>query len=222
MTWYLLVEFTWLKKKESILIHFTFEEMKQLTIHITQYLNAEIYVIIDFEEKKKVIMNIYNILEDHIFYSKNVTFVQDIMCMMNECNVNVTLNSLSDELLVATWECMMLYDCFVEIDKKNIDSYVKLLMFLFKKNISFDIINAAAMFMKWLSLFHKSLVAVMNLRKKKKLYAAKLLHVYFVSKMKQMFQYMQREKNIEKIIVKMRKMNLVIINVHIFFKTNFM
>jgi len=76
--------------------------MKQLTIHITQYLNAEIYVIIDFEEKKKVIMNIYNILENHIFYSKNVTFVQDIMCMMNECNVNVTLNSLSDELLVAT------------------------------------------------------------------------------------------------------------------------
>jgi len=62
----------------------------------------------------------------------------------------------------------------------------------------------------------------MNLRKKKKLYAAKLLHVYFVSKMKQMFQYMQREKNIKKIIVKMRKMNLVIINVHIFFKTNFM
>ncbi len=43
---------------------------------------------------------------------------------------------------------MMLYDCFVEINKKNIDSYVKLLMFLFKKNVSFDIINAAAMFMK--------------------------------------------------------------------------
>jgi len=82
---------------------------------------------------------------------------------------------------------MMLYDRFVEIGKKDIDFHVKLSMFFFEKNVSFDVIDAAAMSMKRSSLFRKSLVAVMNLMKKKKLYAAKSLHVYSVSKMKQMF-----------------------------------
>jgi len=220
--WHSLVEFARLKKGESILIHSASGGTGQSAIQVAQYLGAEVYVTVGSEEKKKVIMDIYDIPEDHIFYSRNATFAQDVMRMTNGCGVDVALNSLSGELLVATWECMAPYGRFVEIGKKDIDSHAKLPMFPFEKNVSFGAIDAAAMSMERPGLFRKSLVAVMDLVKKKKLCAAKPLHVYPVSEVKQAFRYMQGGKNTGKTVVEMGKMDLVAVSVHILFRTNSM
>ncbi|KAL9131149.1 MAG: hypothetical protein Q9217_000850 [Psora testacea] len=72
----------------------------QAAIQVTRYLDAEIFVTIGSNEKKKLLREIYNIPDDHIFYSrdiyshanlpmcqlrKNVTFSSvDLVCIMNK------------------------------------------------------------------------------------------------------------------------------------------
>lgn len=60
-------------------------------------------------------MNLYDIPEDHIFYSRDATFAQGVKRMTKGKGVHVILNSLSGDSLVASWECIAPYGRFLEI-----------------------------------------------------------------------------------------------------------
>ena len=51
-------------------------------------------------------MSTYDIPEDHILYSRNTSFAQGIMRLTDNNGVDVVLNSLSGESLIASWECI--------------------------------------------------------------------------------------------------------------------
>jgi len=53
-----------------------------------------------------LVMDTYSIPEDHIFYSRNLSFAQGIMRMTKNLGVDVILNSLAGEGLRASWECI--------------------------------------------------------------------------------------------------------------------
>lgn len=48
----------------------------------------------------------YGVLEENIFYSRDLAFAQAIMQQTNHRGVDVVLNSLAGEALRATFECM--------------------------------------------------------------------------------------------------------------------
>ena len=205
--------FARLQKGESILIHSATGGTGQSAVQIAQHIGAEIYVTVGSEEKKSLIMDLYGIPEDHIFYSRNTTFAQGIMRMTQGRGVDVVLNSLSGDLLVASWECVAPYGRFVEIGKKDIDSHGKLPMFQFAKNIAFGAIDAAAMSVERPALFRESLVAVMALVAEKKLRAAQPIHVYPVSEIEGAFRYMQSGKNTGKTVVTITKQDPVPVSI---------
>ena len=94
------------------------------------------------------------------------------MRMTQDREIHVVLNSLSGNLLVASWKCVAPYGRFIEIGGKNVDSHRKLPMLQFANNVAFGAIDAAAMSVERLALFRKSLIAVMALVADKKLRAA--------------------------------------------------
>lgn len=73
--------FAQLQKEESVLIHSAIDGTGQSAVQIAQHIGAEIFVTVGSEEKKMVIMDLYGIPDDHIFYSRNTTFAQGIMRM---------------------------------------------------------------------------------------------------------------------------------------------
>ena len=181
----------------------------QAAIQISRAPGAEIFVTVGSEEKEKHIIERYNIPEDHIFYSRNKTFAEGLMRMTNGHGVDVILNSLSGQLLAASWECIAPYGRFAEIGKRDINYHAKLLMFPFVKNVSFGAIDVAAMSVERPALFRKSLLAIIELVMEKKLQPASPIHVYPVSMVEKAFRYMQNEKNIDKTIVELRDTDLV-------------
>ena len=210
--WHSLTELARLEKGESILIHSASGGTGQSAIQVAQYLGAEIYVTVGSDEKKRLLVDLYHIPEDHIFYSRNASFAQGVMRMTHGRGVDVILNSLSGDLLVATWECMAPFGRFVEIGKKDIDSRARLPMFPFSKNVSFAAIDAAAMSEERPALFRKSLLAVMDLVATKKLRAVQPLHIYPVSEVEAAFRYMQGGKNTGKTVVDLCKSENVLVS----------
>lgn len=201
---YSLIEFARLQKGETILIHSATGGTGQMAVQIAQLVGAEIYATVGSEEKKRHLMDIYGISEDHIFYSRNASFAQGIMRMTQGRGVDVVLNSLSDDLLLASWDSVASFGRFVEIGKKDIYSHAKLPMFQFRKNACFGAVDLGRMLIERPDAFRKSLLAVVDMAAEGKIHVVQPLQVYPVSEIEDALRLMQNGKHMGKIVVEFR------------------
>jgi NADPH:quinone reductase-like Zn-dependent oxidoreductase len=98
---------------------------------------AEIYVTVGNEDKVKYLMDTFGIPRNRIFNSRNTSFVEDIMRETKGEGVDLALNSLSGELLHATWKCIAVFGKMVEIGKRDLIGSGKLDMSVFEANRSY-------------------------------------------------------------------------------------
>lgn len=201
---YSLIEFARLQKGETILIHSATGGTGQMAVQIAQLVGAEIYATVGSEEKKRHLMDIYGIPEDHIFYSRNASFAQGIKRMTQGRGVDVVLNSLSDDLLMASWDSVASFGRFVEIGKKDIYSHAKLPMFQFRKNACFGAVDLGRMLIERPDAFRKSLLAVVDMAAESKIRVVQPLQVYPVSEIEDALRLMQNGKHMGKIVVEFR------------------
>jgi NADPH:quinone reductase-like Zn-dependent oxidoreductase len=195
---------------ESILIHSGAGGTGQAAIQIAKLFNADIYVTVGSDEKKKLLMDLYHIPEDHIFYSRNASFAQGIRRMTRERGgVDIVLNSLSGDALVSTWECMAPFGRFLEIGKKDILANGSLPMFPFAKNVSFHAIDLNEARQHRPRLMQELKDGVVSLLFGRKIRPAQPLHVYGIGEVEKAFRYLQSGKNTGKTVVELRQEDMV-------------
>jgi NADPH:quinone reductase-like Zn-dependent oxidoreductase len=197
-----LVILAQLQKGESILIHAASGGTGQAAIQIAQHLGATIYVTVGTEEKKQHLMDTYGISEDHILFSRDISFAQGIKRLTKGRGVDVVLNSLSGESLAASWECVAPFGRFIEIGKKDIQAHNKISMSPFEENRTFSAIDLALMTQQRPDLVKKSFYPIMELMGKKILRPANPLVTYGIGNVEGAMRLMQSGKNIGKIVVK--------------------
>jgi NADPH:quinone reductase-like Zn-dependent oxidoreductase len=135
--YYSLVDLARLSKGESVLIHAAAGGVGQAAIMLAQHLGANIFATVSTEEKKNMLIETYGIPEDHVLYSRDLSFGNDIMRLTKDRGVDVVLNSLAGEALRVSWNSVAPFGRFVEIGKRDIYSNGRLDMFPFSKNITF-------------------------------------------------------------------------------------
>nr|ANM86508.1 putative type I PKS [Cladonia uncialis subsp. uncialis] len=200
-----LVETGRLLKGERILIHAAAGGTGQAAVQMAKNIGAEIFVTVGSESKRNLLIDLYGITKDHIFYSRNTTFAEGVMRLTQNRGVDVVLNSLVVEGLSATWEYIASFGRFVEIGKRDMYSHSKLDMYHLAKNISFSAVDIFRMSRKRPGLVRKSLSAVMALVAEKKVCASQPLSTHSISQIEDAFRYMQSGKNVGKIVVDMKK-----------------
>ena len=82
-------------------------------------------------------MDEYGIAPSRIFNSRNPTFLPDVMRATNKRGVDVVLNSLSGDLLHASWKCVAEFGMMIEIGKRDFQRRAKLAMEMFEANRTF-------------------------------------------------------------------------------------
>ena len=135
------------------------------------------------------------------------------MRITNNRGVDVILNSLAGDSLVASWECLASYGRFVEIGKKDIHSHMKLPMYHFRKNVSFGHVDLDPFHRERPVAFRKSLLAVVETITNKSMHTARPLQVYPVSQLEDAFRYLQNGKNTGKSVVEMKKDSIVPVSI---------
>ena len=120
-THYALVELARLQEGESVLIHSAAGGVGQFAIQIAQMIGATIYATVGTKEKKHFLMERYGIPEDHILSSRNTAFAQGVMRLTGAKGVDVIFNSLSGELVTASWDFIASFGRFIEIGKEHIE-----------------------------------------------------------------------------------------------------
>ncbi|EAW07064.1 putative polyketide synthase [Aspergillus clavatus NRRL 1] len=198
-----LYEVARLQQGETILIHSGAGGTGQAAIQIAQHLGAEVFTTVSSEEKKQLLVELYGLNPDHILYSRDLSFADGIKRLTDNKGVDVVLNSLSGEALVASWECVAPYGRFIEIGIKDILAHNTLPMFRFARNVSFSAVDLAAIMVERPHLLQRALQTVIDLVGQGLMHAAGPLHVHPASAVEEAFRYMQSGKNTGKTVVEM-------------------
>lgn len=210
--WYALCDVARLLGGETILIHAGAGGTGQAAIQIAKYLGAEIFVTVGSDAKKKLLMDLYEIPEDHIFYSRDTSFAQGIMRMTSNRGADVVLNSLSGQGLVASWGCIAPFGRFIEIGKRDIHARAKLPMFQFDRNASFTAIDFGSIIKERPIIVQKCLRVVLTLVAEKKLQVPQPFNIYGVSEIENAFRHFQSGRNSGKMVVEMKTDELVLVS----------
>lgn len=110
---------------------------------IKDILCKQVYATVGFDDKKKLLMEEFDIPESNIFYSRDTSFKLGILRETAGRGVDVVLNSLSGDKLKASWSCIAPFGRFIEIGKADIGAGSSLPMSHFAKNATFSAVDLA-------------------------------------------------------------------------------
>ncbi|CRG92461.1 Nonribosomal peptide synthetase 14 [Talaromyces islandicus] len=108
-----------LRPSESVLIHSGAGGVGIASIQIAQMIGAEIYTTVSTDAKKQFLVDTFGLSPRNIFTSRDESFARGILAATGGKGVDVVLNSLTGDLLHATWSCISAFGRFIEIGKRD-------------------------------------------------------------------------------------------------------
>ncbi|KAI9929850.1 hypothetical protein ASPWEDRAFT_100309 [Aspergillus wentii DTO 134E9] len=191
-----------LQKEDTVLIHSACGGVGLAAIQICKVVGAEIFATVGNEEKRKYLIESMGIPEDHIFDSRSTSFLQGILNKTDSRGVDMVLNSLSGELLHASWKCVAPFGKMLELGKRDFLGHGKLDMDIFQENRAFFGIDLHHMF------YHdpksmRRIYAQFDESFKGKVMPIRPINVFDAADVKGAFRLMQSGKHMGKIVIKM-------------------
>ncbi|KAI0889325.1 fatty acid synthase S-acetyltransferase [Annulohypoxylon maeteangense] len=192
-----------LEQGQSVLIHSACGGVGLAAIQISQMLGADIYATVSNDEKVQFLEEHYNIPRNKIFNSRNDSFVEGIMRETNGAGVDLVLNSLSGELLHATWTCVAEFGSMIEIGKRDLIGNGKLDMNAFLANRSYCCVDIDQLWKKPV-LMTRLIQSTLELYEKGAITSIQPLKIFPATETADAFRYMQKGQHIGRIGISLR------------------
>ena len=186
--WAAIYRMARIQEGETILVHAGAGGTGQACIQIARYFGATVFATVGSPSKRQLLMDEYGIPEEHIFDSRDTSFVKGVKRVTKGRGVDVVINSLVDEGMIASWECIAPYGRFIDISKSDIVSNSSLPMLSFQKNASFIGFDMSTMHDENPMEVKKDLQNLVELFANKTFHTPRPLHVYSIADVKEVFQ----------------------------------
>lgn len=196
-----LVDKANLQRGQSVLIHSATGGVGIAAIHVARWIGAEIYVTVGTSDKVDFVNREFGIPRDRIFHSRDESFVNDIMKATNKAGMDVVLNSLSGELLHASWKCVAMHGCMVEIGQRDLLGHGKLAMAPFLSNRTFTCFNGTQIIYDKRRT-QRMLEQLVDLSSRGLIHPIRPITVFDAVHAQDAFRFMQQGQHIGKLVVK--------------------
>ncbi|RAR00984.1 polyketide synthase PksG [Stemphylium lycopersici] len=195
-----------LRKGESVLIHAGAGAVGQAAIQLAQLRGADVFVTVGSEWKRELVKGLYGLADDHIFHSREASFVDDVFHATANRGVDVVLNSLGGELLQHSWRCTAPFGRFIDIGKADILANNTLEMGHFLRNVTFAAVDVAGMYAENKPLMQLVLDDVFSLfAAHPELHNPKPLHAFAPSKVEEAMRALQGGRIAGKAVIDFEK-----------------
>lgn len=124
-----------------MLIHSAAGGVGLAAIQLARYKKADIFVTVGTAEKREFLATTFGIPENRMFSSRSTKFAAEILAETQGRGVDLVLNSLTGELLDASWRIVADGGNMVEIGKRDIVDRNTLAMEPFDRNCSFRAVD---------------------------------------------------------------------------------
>jgi NADPH:quinone reductase-like Zn-dependent oxidoreductase/ubiquinone/menaquinone biosynthesis C-methylase UbiE/acyl carrier protein len=198
-----------LRKGEKVLIHSGAGGVGQAAVMLSQMAGAEVFVTAGTESKRNLVSNKFGIDPDHIYSSRDSSFVDKINNCTSGEGVDVALNSLAGHLLQATFDCMAEFGRFVEIGQKDLEQNNRLSMHTFMRNVSFHCVDLLAWERAKGEEVQQALKHTMKLLAERKLRLIDPISARPISDIEKVFRTMQGGQHMGKLVVSASEKDLV-------------
>lgn len=198
------------KRPPIVLIHAASGGVGQAAIQLCLREGAEVFATVGSLEKRDFFQRTYDIPCDHIFSSRDTTFKSGIMRMTDGRGADIILNSLSGEMLRASWDCIAAFGAFVEIGLSDIESRSRISMQSFAKNARFQSLELNFMqnndMERMEDLFQRAMESIFL---DKELIRTTPIRSYPISQLQTALRFMQSGKHIGKLVVETHEHDIV-------------
>ncbi|KAK3318237.1 KR domain-containing protein [Apodospora peruviana] len=186
---------------QTVLIHSAAGGVGLSAIQVAQMVGAKIYCTVSNAEKIDFLVKRFGIPRTHIFNSQDSSFLRHVMAATNGWGVNVVLNSLSGELLHASWKCVAEFGVMVEIGKRDFIGQAALSMDLFEQDRSFQGVDLTQISSQRPVLMNSLLRRAIQFFEGGHIKPIGPIREFDAARVKDAFRYMPKGQHIRKIIV---------------------
>ncbi|KAJ2982753.1 hypothetical protein NQ176_g1174 [Zarea fungicola] len=198
-----LLEMGRLQAGDSVLIHSACGGVGLAAIQVCQMVGATIYCTVSSDEKIRHLETQYGIPRDRIFGSRDASFRDDLCRATHGRGVDVVLNSLSGELLHASWDCVAEFGRMIEIGKRDLEGNGKLALKPFLLNRSYICVDVGHLADVRGREIQRLLEKTMELYSQGYIQPLHQVTQFAVDAVQEAFRFMQRGRHIGKIVVSM-------------------
>ncbi|KAF1829172.1 reducing type I polyketide synthase [Decorospora gaudefroyi] len=199
--YYSMFDVARVEEGETMLVHAAAGGVGQACIILAQWKGIRVLATVGSAEKRDFLIHTYGLPNEHIFSSRDESFVSGVLDATNQQGVDVVINSLAGPLLNATWDIVAQHGRFVEIGKRDIHSNKALEMRPFRKAVGFTAVDLVQLCDTRGHIVQRVLVAVMNLMKTRAIGNISPVVKYPISDIARAFRTMQAGKHMGKIVV---------------------
>ncbi|KAI1444204.1 putative polyketide synthase [Annulohypoxylon stygium] len=194
-----------LQPGESVLIHSAAGGVGIATIQVAKLIGAEIFATVGTDEKKQYLIDNFGLQADHIFNSRESSFVSGIKAATADRGVDVILNSLVGELLHESWQCLADFGRFVEIGKRDIIDGGNLNMEVLSRGTTFTAFDLSMLAESASPAHHRlykaMLARAVDLVRSGSVEPVRPLSIFKVSEVTPAFNYFNSSKRMGKIVI---------------------
>ncbi|KAF6202923.1 hypothetical protein GE061_003330 [Apolygus lucorum] len=196
-----------MKKGDSLLVHAGTGGVGQASLNIALHMGVEVFTTVGSPAKKEFLLKKFPKLKpENIGNSRDTSFEQMIMERTNGRGVDLVLNSLADDKLMASVRCVAEHGKFLEIGKLDLSNNTALGMAFFLKNVSFHGILLDALFNVGSECADKMEVVKLLSQGIESGAVQPLEHTTFSeSQIEQAFRFMASGKHIGKVVIKVKQ-----------------
>lgn len=198
-----LVNLAKLRKGQSLLIHAAAGGVGQAAIQLAKHLGLLVYATVGSAEKRKLLIEKYDVNPGHIFNSRDTSFVHGIKRVTNSRGVDCILNSLSGELLRQSWYCLATFGIFIELGLRDVVGNTRLDMKPFMQNTTFTLFNLVTVTEQMPDQAGEVFTAVHDLVRQGILTAPSSLTSYPLGETENAFRLMQSGRHLGKLVLVM-------------------
>ncbi|KAH8596055.1 putative polyketide synthase [Bisporella sp. PMI_857] len=196
-----------LSKGQSILIHSAARGIGICAIHVAKWLGAEIYATVGSEDKASFLAKEFGIPRNCCFNSRDTSFLQGTMEATHGSGVDLVLNSLSGELLSASWKCVARDGAMIEIEKRDMTGKGQLALAPFEDNRTFLGGDATRFIATHKSTVARLLELLVKHYLKGDFKPITPITSFDAENIEEAFKYLQKGSHIGKIVIKLPQNN---------------
>ncbi|KJZ77319.1 hypothetical protein HIM_03043 [Hirsutella minnesotensis 3608] len=200
---YALLNIAHLARGQSVLIHSACGGVGLAALQICKMVEAETYVTVGNEYKAQHLVDNHGVSRKAIFNSRDVSFLSDVLEATGGHGVDAVLNSLSGELLHASWQCVAKFGKMLEIGKRDIIGRGQLALDVFAQNRSFNGIDLASIAQQRPKEMNGLLRQCMLLYQQGHITPIRPMQIYPVQRLTEALRYMQSGQHMGKLVVAM-------------------
>ncbi|KAF3763946.1 hypothetical protein M406DRAFT_85351 [Cryphonectria parasitica EP155] len=200
---YSLVDRARVEAGQTVLIHSAAGGVGIAAIQICRWLGAEIYCTVGSEDKVRWLTETFNIPRERIFHSRDLTFRRDILKATQGRGVDAVLNSLSGELLHASWDCVAEYGTMLEIGKRDLIGKGALALEHFEQNRSYVGIDLGRLCAQRPLTMQRLLRQIVDLYKSGDIKPISPMTCFEATRVEEAMRFMQKGSHLGKVVINM-------------------